>query len=203
MYDDSGVGDLRAADSDREHQAEVLRQAAAEGRLSFEELEERLHRVYTAKTYSDLAGITRDLPGGELAPNVPAGSSLTRTGPREVQAFFSEQKLTGSWLAPRRMFVRPIVGSVTLDFSQASMPHEVIVDVQVLIGQFTLIVPDDVAVEFEPGTTFLGERKNQVHTQRTPGTPVIKVRGPVLLGELNARPPKRGTLRKWLRRGRT
>lgn len=197
------MGDIRAADSDRERLAAVLQQAAAEGRLSFEELEERLGRVYAAKTYADLAGITHDLPGGELATGDGDGGGLARSGPREVQAFFSDQKVTGEWMAPRRIAARPILGQVTLDFSQASMPHEVIVDAQVLLGQLTLIVPEDVAVTFELGTTFLSEPKNRVHTERAPGTPVIKVRGLVCLGELTARPPRRKVLRSWFRRGRS
>ena len=48
---------LRASDQDREHAAEVLRDAAGEGRLSPEELDERLDAVYAAKTYTDLEPI--------------------------------------------------------------------------------------------------------------------------------------------------
>src|SRR5690606_32055326 len=40
--------ELRASDADRERVAEVLRQAAAEGRLDLNELDERLGLVYAA-----------------------------------------------------------------------------------------------------------------------------------------------------------
>jgi Flp pilus assembly protein TadB len=54
---------LRASDQDREHVAERLRRAAAEGRLFAEELEERLARALRARTLGELEMLTADLPG--------------------------------------------------------------------------------------------------------------------------------------------
>jgi Domain of unknown function (DUF1707) len=54
---------LRASDADREHVAERLRHATAEGRLSAEELEERLGAVFAARTYGELDPLVADLPG--------------------------------------------------------------------------------------------------------------------------------------------
>ncbi len=60
---------IRAADADREHVAERLRKAAAEGRLETAELEERLEAVFSARTYGELEALTRDLPrDGRPAP---------------------------------------------------------------------------------------------------------------------------------------
>jgi Domain of unknown function (DUF1707) len=201
----AGAGDLRASDADRERQAEVIRQAASEGRLTLSELDERLEQVYAAKTYAELAVVTRDLPGAEVARSAPGGSGgggalAPGAAVREVQAFFSEQKIKGPWMAPRHLGVRAILGSVLLDFTEASMAQEVVIDASAVLGSVTLIVPEDIAVEFEPGTTVLGERNNKVRTPRTPGTPVIKVRGMVFLGELTAKPPS--SFKKWLRRGK-
>jgi hypothetical protein len=53
---------LRASDQDREHVAERLRQAAAEGRLLAEELEHRLARALRARTYGELDPLVADLP---------------------------------------------------------------------------------------------------------------------------------------------
>jgi len=55
-------GSLRASDNDREAVAEVLRQAHAEGRLDYAELDERLTRAYSARTQRDLEQLTLDLP---------------------------------------------------------------------------------------------------------------------------------------------
>ena len=53
---------LRASDADREDVAERLRHAAAEGRLSAEELEQRLEAAFTARTYGELNAVVSDLP---------------------------------------------------------------------------------------------------------------------------------------------
>src|SRR5436190_21196188 len=53
---------LRAADSDREHVAERLRQSHAEGRLDTTELQQRLERCYEAKTVGELDELVGDLP---------------------------------------------------------------------------------------------------------------------------------------------
>lgn len=53
---------LRAADSDRAAVAEALGQHMSEGRLTVAEFDERLGRVYAAKTYGELDELTADLP---------------------------------------------------------------------------------------------------------------------------------------------
>ena len=61
---------LRVSDAEREHAAEVLRRAAGDGRITFEELDDRLTAAYAARTYGELAAITEDLP--EAGPQPPA-----------------------------------------------------------------------------------------------------------------------------------
>src|SRR5579859_7117317 len=64
---------MRASDADRERVANVLREAAGDGRLTMDELDERLDAVYAAKTYPELEPITHDLPAsGSPAPPGPA-----------------------------------------------------------------------------------------------------------------------------------
>jgi hypothetical protein len=55
------VSSLRASDSDRERVAERLRRATAEGRLSAEELEERLDVLFAARTFGELDPLLSDL----------------------------------------------------------------------------------------------------------------------------------------------
>jgi|tagenome__1003787_1003787.scaffolds.fasta_scaffold20592010_2 hypothetical protein len=54
--------DLRASDADRERVAVFLRDQAAVGRLSHEELDERVGRAYSAVTLGDLERLIADLP---------------------------------------------------------------------------------------------------------------------------------------------
>ncbi len=53
---------LRASDADREQVVELLRQAATEGRLFADELQERLGAALRARTYAELDALVADLP---------------------------------------------------------------------------------------------------------------------------------------------
>jgi hypothetical protein len=55
-----------AGSADRERTAGVLRAAYTEGRLTQDELDERVGRAYAARTYGDLWSLTADLPAGPL-----------------------------------------------------------------------------------------------------------------------------------------
>ena len=67
---------IRASDADRDRVADRLHQAAVEGRLEPEELEERLHRALRARTYGDLRRLVADLPSTP-ARRSNAGLALT------------------------------------------------------------------------------------------------------------------------------
>jgi hypothetical protein len=55
-------GALRCSDAERERSSSALRVAAGEGRLSLDEVEERLAKIYTARYRHELDAITGDLP---------------------------------------------------------------------------------------------------------------------------------------------
>lgn len=58
--------DWLAATADRERIVGVLRAGFAEGRLTQEELDDRVARAYASRTYRDLWSLTADLPSGPL-----------------------------------------------------------------------------------------------------------------------------------------
>jgi hypothetical protein len=60
-----------AGTADRERTAGVLRAGFTEGRLTQDELDERMAQAYAARTYADLWALTADLPAGPLP--VPFG----------------------------------------------------------------------------------------------------------------------------------
>jgi len=63
---------LRISDADREAAAREIREHYAAGRLSDEELNERLEAAYSARTEADLAALRHDLPA------LPAAASAQR-----------------------------------------------------------------------------------------------------------------------------
>jgi hypothetical protein len=53
---------IRASDQEREGVVDVLRDAFTDGRLTFDEFEERTASAYAAKTWTQLRELTSDLP---------------------------------------------------------------------------------------------------------------------------------------------
>jgi hypothetical protein len=60
---------LRASDADRDAVVDRLRDAAGEGRLEPDELEQRLDGALRARTYGDLAALLADLPVDRRMPS--------------------------------------------------------------------------------------------------------------------------------------
>src|SRR5215472_17415029 len=82
---DSGApqdsGALRASHEDRDRVVEQLRVAAGDGRLSSEELDERLELALSARTYAELVPLTADLPaspGSGYSAALPAERSAPK-----------------------------------------------------------------------------------------------------------------------------
>ncbi len=70
---------MRASDADRDRAASLLREHHAAGRLDVEEFQERLDKVYAAKTLGELDALMADLPGIDLYQLPDA--SMRRTPP--------------------------------------------------------------------------------------------------------------------------
>lgn len=81
--EDNRTARLRAADADRERVATAVQTAGSEGRLTLEEVEERLTRVYAARFTDELTALTTDLP--RPVPARP-GFPLTRAALRRHPA---------------------------------------------------------------------------------------------------------------------
>jgi hypothetical protein len=60
----SRAATMRTSDAERQRVADFLRDACGDGRLSPEELEERLDQLFAGSTVADIVVLVRDLPGG-------------------------------------------------------------------------------------------------------------------------------------------
>ncbi|GAA3162626.1 hypothetical protein GCM10010451_08290 [Streptomyces virens] len=162
MTDDAAVPDLRASDADRERVAEILRDALAEGRLDMEEFEERLDATYAARTYGDLAPITRDLPdrgaavapavsltkepapGGDWAGRIVGGDPGTSSWGVAVMSGFQRK---GQWTAPRRFNCFAFWGGGEIDLREAYFAdREIVINAVAIMGGVEIIVPPGVEV---------------------------------------------------------
>jgi hypothetical protein len=78
---------LRASDADRDRTAQLLREHHAVGRLTAEEFDGRLEKVFTARTLGELDELLADLPAIDLYQLPSAGIRRVRgggSGPRRV-----------------------------------------------------------------------------------------------------------------------
>jgi Flp pilus assembly protein TadB len=65
--------DLRVSDAERDSVVESLRRHTTAGRITAEELEQRVADALRARTRGELAPLVADLPGRRLAPRSSAG----------------------------------------------------------------------------------------------------------------------------------
>jgi len=79
--------DLRASDAERERVAAFLRDQAAEGRLTHDELDERVGAAYQAVTVRQLERLVADLPDPPLGPPRPVGHRPRRSPDLRPLAF--------------------------------------------------------------------------------------------------------------------
>ena len=75
------MSELRASDADRERVAERLRAAAGEGRLTAEELEDRLERAFSGRTEGELVPLVADLPAAPASTAAAPPGRTRRRGP--------------------------------------------------------------------------------------------------------------------------
>lgn len=188
---------LRASDSDRERVADIVRQAAGDGRLNMEELDERLDAVYAAKTYAELEPITKDLPasGASHAPvpaQPPAGASaVNRIGGQPTAhnavAVLGGHVCKGDWVVPKDFNAVAILGGVELDFRQARFAERVVtVHAVAIMGGIEITVPDDVTVHIS-GIGIMGGFDHGASGDGAPGGPEIVINGVAIMGGVEIR----------------
>ncbi|MGW1159129.1 DUF1707 SHOCT-like domain-containing protein [Streptomyces sp. NPDC002519] len=187
----SSAPDLRASDADRERVAEVLRDALAEGRLDMEEFEERLEATYRARTYRELAPITRDLPAaGAGAPPVSLVKEPVVSGRwRErivggegssswAVAILSGFQRKGRWTVPRRFTSFAFWGGGEIDLREANFAdHEVEINCVAIMGGMNVIVPPGVEVVVRGIGIMGGFDQREEGTPGEPGAPRVIVTG--------------------------
>ena len=194
---DPDPASLRASDKDRESAAEVLREAAGEGRLSMTELDERLDAVYEAKTYAELEPIIRDLPHRVIAPDAaavqasPPASAVERSGAKPASgsaiAVMSGFSRKGDWVVPANFTAVVVMGGGELDLREAQFSApEVNIHATAIMGAIAIIVPEDAEVQVT-GVGLLGVFEHGPTGAGRPGGPKIHIGGVAFWGAVDVR----------------
>jgi hypothetical protein len=182
--------DLRASDADRERTADQLRTAASEGRLSVEELEERVRLAYTLPTCRELEKLVADVT---LRPGVPVTRTgvTVREGPggtRSVISIMGGHDRKGRWRIAEHCRVLHILGGSDIDLNDAELSGAVtVIRALAIIGGGEIRVPDGVEVEVS-GFAIIGGNDVRLGDQvAPPGAPLIRLHLVSVIGGISVR----------------
>jgi len=191
-------GQLRASHQDRDRVVEILRVAAGDGRLTAEELDERLEAALTARTYAELAALTTDLPA---AGSAGAGAAVEPKDVVRIDCGSGSTRRDGRWVVPRRMDVRVTSGSIKLDFTEAAITQPSLrIDAEVHSGSLRLVTKPGIVVDADDVSVRSGSVKvKEPWSHDVPVALRIEVAGQVRSGSITAR-PRRRTFWQWLTR---
>ncbi|QWF79409.1 DUF1707 SHOCT-like domain-containing protein [Amycolatopsis sp. CA-230715] len=183
---------MRASNADRERFAQILHNALGEGRITVEELEERLDTVYAAKTLKDLEPVVADLPGVTATPGGAIQPAQTQAvagpdsriggtaGSQMSFAFMSGASRKGSWVVPPQHTSVAFWGGVDIDLRNArfAVKNSTITAVAVM-GGIDIVVPDDIVVDVSGIGIMGGFELNDRSERPAPpaGAPVVKING--------------------------
>jgi hypothetical protein len=167
---------LRVSDAERDEVLSTLGDNAAAGRLTLDELDERSGKVLAAKTRGDLAELTKDLPGGELAGQQPY-QAPRRAPVRWMVAIMGGSHRRGRFRAVGQVNSLNIMGGDEIDLRDAEIEGgELTLNVYSFMGGSNIYVPESVEVDLG-GFSFMGgnqEHGRMVRPRR--GAPLIRIR---------------------------
>ena len=203
---------LRVGHSERDAVAEILQKAAAEGRLTMAELDERLDAALRAKTYGDLEPLTADLTGDRSAGPVARPTGVEVVGsrvqgppppgyspddPLRLDGGMSSEKRTGVWTVPPYVRISQGMGTVKLNCLQA-IPAAPLIEIEMIAGAGTtvLILPDGWGIDVDRLDKSWGSKTVKVPREPAPGMPLLVVHGRVGMGTFRARPGSTRELRR-------
>lgn len=195
---------VRIGDVERDAAIEVLRTAAGEGRITVEELEDRMELVAVARFPTDLdrvlADIATELPSEQSGTTVRGTTGGTSSEALPGESPGNREVLRSPWTGlirhgrwPVKPYLRcePAGVAIELNFLEVETDLEVIdIDVAARTGTLKLIVPDNWGVDF----TGLARSPIAVITFKAneaaqDGHPTIRVRGSIGSGVFIARGP--------------
>ncbi|BBA97218.1 hypothetical protein RVR_2859 [Actinacidiphila reveromycinica] len=178
--------ELRPSDRDREQVAEALRSAAAEGRIDFAELDERIGAAYDARSYGALDVLTRDLPAGAAGAAAPS-TGRAAWGSRWAVAVFGGFARKGAWTVPRSITALCLWGGGVIDLSEARFTGpETRVRAYALWGGMRVVVPADAEV-YVGGVGLLGLFGRRASGPGAVGAPRIRVQGLAMWGAVTVK----------------
>ncbi len=197
------MSEQRASDADRERVAERLRGAGGDGRLTVDELDERVQLALEARTRGELDALLRDVDErGPLARRETAGGVVVRPGEggaRWVVSTMGGATRSGRWRVARRCTVLNVMGGSEIDLNDAELAGD---DVEITVFSFMggaeVYVPEDLRVEIsDVGILGGNEIERSSPEAEDHDGPVVRLKLISIMGGTNVR---RGPKLSWRER---
>ena len=148
---------------------EVLRVAAGDGRLTPDELDERLEAALSSRTLGELAVLTADLMAG---PGMPGMATAPAQDVMRIDQRGGSVRRTGRWVVPQRLELRSSWCDVWLDFTDAVMTHDTLrIDLNMRGGSLVLMTRPGLVVDADSLTVRYADVK--IRPGAEPGAPVV------------------------------
>jgi hypothetical protein len=181
----------RAAETDRIQVAQLLTDAAAQGRLQMSDYEDRLTKAYAAKTYDELDQLRSDLIGSSV--NSQRGGATKPAPSMLLLAIMSAFERRGRWNVPKKLTTFALWGGGVIDLRYADFTStDVEINATSIMGGQTILLPPEVNVEIK-GHGVMGGFDHHVDGEGTPGAPTVRIRGFSLWGGVGVRRKNRKT----------
>lgn len=172
--------DVRASDEERDEVVSRLSEHAVTGRLTLDELEERIGLAYAATTRAELAKLTADLPATTQPPEG------RRHPTRWAVALMGGVEKKGRWRISARLTSIAVMGGTELDLRHAEIDVEHVTIVAFsLMGGTNIYIPDTVDVEVTGAALMGGHGEHGSVRAPRPGGPRIRILAYSLMGGID------------------
>ena len=169
--------EMRVSDQDRDSAVEQLSEHAAAGRLTLDELEERVSVALAARTRGELGALTRDLPGNAGRP------VERRKAVRWMIAVMGGSHRRGRYRLNRAVNVIAVMGGDEIDLRDAELDgSQVTLTVISIMGGANIYLPDTVEVEVSGFSLMGGDNEYGAPRPPRPGAPLVRIRSHNLMG---------------------
>jgi hypothetical protein len=169
---------VRASDAERERTVDLLRSHAGDGRLTLEELAERIESAYASRTREELDAATADLP---LATSTVQATQ--RRPKRLTGVVFGSVERKGRWRLPRRPLVAVVFGDADIDLRQAQIDADAVtITALIFFGNVDFFVPEGVDIDLGGFTVFGHRGEHGEDVPPSSHSPFVRVRVYSLFG---------------------
>lgn len=172
--------DIRASDAERDDVVQRLSEHASAGRLTLDELEDRIGRAFAATTRRELTELTRDLPPATSPPQ------RRRKPTKWIVSVMGGADKRGRWRIGKRLTSIALMGGNDIDLRHAEFDSDdiTIVATAIMAG-IDVYVPDTVDVDVGGFALMGGNSERGSARPPRAGAPHVRVMAYALMGGID------------------